>query len=101
NSTAPDGLAISPSLNIVTESAQVPVQHAVIDRRALLLCLLAVILGLAAGIIAQVLIALIALITNLAFFGRWSFADVSPGGAVGSLGVFIVAIPVIGALVVG
>lgn len=101
NSTAPDGLAISPSLNIVTEAAQVPVQHAVVDGRALLLCLLAVVLGLSAGLIAQMLIALIALITNLAFFGRWSFVDVSPGAAVGTLGLFIIAIPVVGALLVG
>ena len=43
-----------------------------IDRRVLFVCALAVVLGIAAAFVAQFLIGLIALITNLAYFGEVS-----------------------------
>ena len=62
-------------------------------------CALGIGLGLAAGVIAQALTALIGLITNLAFYGRWSTTFVGPAG--NHLGGFVVLVPVVGGLVVG
>jgi H+/Cl- antiporter ClcA/CBS domain-containing protein len=56
-------------------------------------------LGFSAAIIAQVLIRLIAFVTNLAFFGRLSLAECSP--ADNALGWGVVLVPIGGALIVG
>jgi H+/Cl- antiporter ClcA/predicted transcriptional regulator len=94
-------IAISPSLALVTDATQVPPESALVDRRTLQMCVPAVILGLIAGVVAQILIALIALFTNIAFFGRLSLAESSPADAVDNLGWLVVIIPVIGAVIVG
>src|SRR6185437_12375416 len=53
-----------------------------------------------AGVIAGVaLLDLIRLFTNLAYFGRFTLADLRLGES--PLGLFAVAVPVIGALIVG
>ncbi|MCB9875884.1 MAG: chloride channel protein [Planctomycetaceae bacterium] len=70
-----------------------------IDRRVVRLSLLSIAIGVAASFIAVALMKLIALITNLAFYGNLSIAAASPAG--NSLGLFVVLIPVMGALVVG
>ena len=98
-SATTDGLTVSPSLDTVLESAQVPAQYAVVDRRVLGICGLALGIGVAAGFIAQFLIGLIQFITNLAFFQRYSLADVSP--ADNHLGLAVIIVPVIGGLIVG
>ncbi len=69
------------------------------DRRLLLISGLAILVALGAGALAEVLVALIGLITNLAFYGRWSLAFTSPAG--NHLGLWVVAIPVVGGIVVG
>jgi len=96
-----DGLTLSPSLDSVAERAQVPAQYAPMDRRVLQLCGLSMVLGIGAALIAEALLALIALFTNIAFFGRFSLEAAAPASAAGVLGWFIVAIPVAGALLVG
>ena len=55
--------------------------------------------GVVAGFIAEALLLLIYLITNLAFYGRFGFEPVPPTAA--ELGAWIIAVPVIGALVIG
>jgi H+/Cl- antiporter ClcA/CBS domain-containing protein len=52
-------------------------------------------------VVAQVLIALISLITNLAYFGKASLEFHPPADAIPQLGIWSVPIPVIGALIVG
>lgn len=96
-----DGLPVSPSLDVVVEAAQVPTEPPLIDRRTLLLCALAVLLGLAASVTARLLVALIFLVTNLAFFGHFSVEPVIPAGGVPGLGLWVVLIPVVGGLLVG
>ncbi len=98
-SATTDGLTVSPSLDTVLESAQVPAQYAVLDRRVLGICGLALGIGVAAGFIAQLLIGLIQFITNLAFFQRYSLADLSP--ADNHLGLVVILVPVVGGLLVG
>lgn len=101
NRTSQERIAISPSLALVTDASQVPPPSALVDRRTLQICIPAIVLGLIAGIVAQVLIALIGLFTNLSFFGRFSFTESSPAPAVDNLGLFVVIIPIIGAVIVG
>ena len=68
-------------------------------RRLLLMTALSLPIAVAAGFIAQGLTHLIGLITNLAFYGRWSSEFVSPAGH--SLGAWVIAVPVCGGLIVG
>lgn len=100
----PDGAAraalpVSPSLQTTLTSARLPQEPAVINRRTLLLSALAVVLGLASGVVAQVLAALIAFVTNLSFYGRLSTHFHSP--AENQLGLLVLVVPVLGALIVG
>ena len=101
HSATVDGLTLSPSLASLAEAEHIPAQRMPIDRRVLQVSGLAILLGLAAAFIAQGLLALIALVTNLAFFGQLSAGPAVPADAVGHLGGFVVLIPVAGALLVG
>jgi CIC family chloride channel protein len=83
----------------VLESIRLPVEQSPIDRRVLVIGALAVALGLVASVIARALTALIGLITNLSFYGRWSTDFVGPAG--NHLGWLVVIVPVIGGLIVG
>ena len=70
-----------------------------VEPRVLFITLLAIVLGVGAGFIARLLVALIALVTNIAFYGRWSTETVSPAGH--HLGLWVIVVPVIGGLIVG
>ena len=69
------------------------------DRRVLVLSAMALAIGAIAAAVAWALVWLIAVITNLAYFGRWSSEFVSPGA--GHLAPWTVAVPVVGGLVIG
>jgi hypothetical protein len=92
-------LPVAPSLAPALETLRVPLERSPVDRRVLFLCALGIGLGLAAAVLARELTALIGLITNLAFYGRWSASFVGPAG--NHLGGFVVVVPVAGGLVVG
>ncbi|HVA49876.1 MAG TPA: chloride channel protein [Pirellulales bacterium] len=98
-SATTDGLTVSPALDMVLEAAQVPAQYAIVDHRVIAICTIALGLGVAAGFISQLLIGLINFITNFAFFGRFSIETASP--AANTLGLWVIPVPVIGALFVG
>lgn len=59
----------------------------------------ALLVGIIGGFVAEGLLQLIYLFTNLCFYGRFSFVVTSPVNH--RLGVWVIAIPVIGALIVG
>ena len=61
--------------------------------------LYALLVGLIGGLVAQGLLELIYLFTNLFFFGKWSFAINYPVG--NHLGAWVILIPPIGGLLVG
>ena len=65
----------------------------------LLLSAAAVCLGGAGAVVAWALLWLIAVITNLAYFGRFSSELVAPGA--NTLGAWSVAVPVVGGLLIG
>src|SRR5438874_12672692 len=67
--------------------------------RIAILALLAAIIGVVAAGVAYLLYNLIALLTNLIFFHRWSFVFVSARGHL--LGDWIIVVPAIGGLIVG
>jgi H+/Cl- antiporter ClcA len=67
--------------------------------RIFFLSILAVLLGLAAGVVAFSFYHLIYFFTNLFFFGRLSFALSNP--AQNHLGLWVIVIPVVGALIIG
>ncbi|MEA2237567.1 MAG: hypothetical protein QOC81_2291 [Thermoanaerobaculia bacterium] len=79
--------------------ARVPIERAFIDSRVLLICLCSVVLAVITGFVAQGLVGLIGVVTNLAFFGRFSTQFVSPAG--NHRGWLVLIIPAIGGLIVG
>ena len=60
---------------------------------------MAIFVGFIASLVAWVLLRLIGLFTNLFYYQRWDTALSSPAG--NHLGVFAIAVPVIGSLIVG
>ncbi|WP_437734769.1 chloride channel protein [Sorangium sp. So ce1335] len=81
------------------EDLRVPAPRAAVDRRVVLVSGLAIAIAVVAFLAAELLTALIAVITNLAFFGRLSAAPASPADH--NLGALVLVVPILGALVVG
>ncbi len=67
--------------------------------RVIPISLLATGIGVVCAFVALALLRLIGLFTNLAYFGRWNTAMVSPVG--NHLGVYSVFVPIAGALIIG
>jgi H+/Cl- antiporter ClcA len=95
----PEGLPVAPSLAPSLRAAHIREPAWPVNRRVVFTSLIALGLGGSAALVAEGLRALIALITNLAFYGRWSAANASPVGH--HLGWLVVVPPVIGGVVVG
>lgn len=69
------------------------------DKRVLLLCAIAIVIGAISTVAAFVLLNSIHFFTNLFFFQTFSFEDRSP--ATNTLGLWVIAVPVIGGLIAG
>ncbi len=69
------------------------------DRRLFVTGGMAIVIGALSGLVAWVLLRLIALVTNLAYYQRFSTAPSVPSGH--HLGAWAVVVPVIGGLLVG
>jgi len=94
-----DALPIAPALGLALDDARMPRRSTIADRRVVLVAAVAVVIAIAAALIAQLLTALIGVVTNLAFHGRWSTTLSSP--ADNHLGAWVIAVPVVGGLIVG
>lgn len=94
-----DALAVTPALGVTLDAAHMPRRSTLADRRVLIISAIAVLLGVAAALIAELLVALIAIITNAVFFGRFSLEYAAPAG--NALGAWVVVIPVFGGVLVG
>ena len=101
-------LPLAPDLSAAVErteegpegSVRAPREYEVVDRRTIVVAGLALLIGVAGGLVAQALVALISLATNISFYGRISTAFVSPAGSHrGALALLV--IPVIGGIIVG
>lgn len=95
-----ESIGLSEKFRIFENSAASDLGDFTTSRRVLRISVLAVIIGLASSVIAFLLLRLIAFFTNLFFFQTLSFSgDTSP--ASNTLGIFILAVPVIGGLIIG
>jgi H+/Cl- antiporter ClcA len=74
-------------------------RRAAVDDRVFMLSGIAVPLGIASGFIALGFVKLLNVITNLSFFGRLSAGPASPADH--HLGLWVLAVPVAGGLIVG
>jgi H+/Cl- antiporter ClcA len=70
-----------------------------VDRRVWLLSAAALFIGVGAAALATLLLRCIALSTNLFYYHRFSFAQVSPAGS--PLGLWMPLVPVLGGILVG
>jgi H+/Cl- antiporter ClcA/CBS domain-containing protein len=96
---AAEGIPVAPSMEPAVESVRLPPEPVAVDRRVALVSGVAILVALAAGFVAYALTALIGLITNLSFYGRFSFAFNTPWE--NTLGPLVIVVPVLGAVVVG
>jgi CIC family chloride channel protein len=94
-----DGMPVAPAMGPALEAARVPMERGTLDRRVVVVSMWAVLLAFVTGFIAQALVGLIGLITNIAFYGRFSTAFTSPANH--HRGWLVIFIPVIGGLIVG
>lgn len=94
-----EGLPVAPSLGPTLGLEHVQRRARPVDRRVVIISGLSIVLAVVAGLVAQLLGALIALCTNVAFYGRFSFEHASPVGH--SLGPAVIFVPVIGGLIIG
>jgi CIC family chloride channel protein len=92
-------LPVSPSMGDALAAARVPRVTAVVGPRVLFISALAVGVAFVAGIVARVLMAMIAFVTNLAFLQRVSWHPVAP--AENHLGLLVIGVPVLGGILVG
>jgi len=94
-----EGVPVAPSLAPTFEAARVPIERSTLDARVVVISAWAVVLAIATGFVARALVAIIGLVTNISFYGRFSFAFVSPAN--NALGKWVIVIPVIGGVIVG
>lgn len=94
-----NGIPISISLQPTLEAENIYKQEAPNKKRVLTISLLSVLIAICISFIAKFLIYLINLVTNISFYGNWSLAPSTPAN--NSLGLFVIAIPVIGGIIVG
>src|SRR5438132_256352 len=94
-----EGLPVSPSLAAALEAADISSPSALADKRVMVICGISILLAIAAAFIAQALMSLINLVTNIAFYGRVSILYVPP--AHHGLGIGVILVPVAGGIIVG
>lgn len=90
---------VAPTLTPALRAARIPPHSFHVSPRILLISFYAVIIGVLASVAAYALTLLIDLITNLSFFGRWAVTAVSPENH--ALGLWVILVPVAGALIIG
>ncbi len=92
-----DAIPIAVSLDTTTPVDTLETKS-LVDKRVFYLSIQAVVNAVIIGLIAKFLVSLIYLITNLSFYGKFSFASST---ITNHLGLFIIIVPVIGGLIVG
>ena len=92
-------LPVSPSLSPTLAAAHVPRVTSVVEPRVIFISALSIGVAFVAGIVARVLVSMIALVTNAAFLGRISTRSVAP--AEHHLGWLVILVPALGGLIVG
>ena len=96
---AASGLPVAPSLAPALATVDAPPEYSPVDQRVVVICGIAVLVGIGAALLANVLTRLIGLITNVAYYGRVSTAFSAP--SIVRLGAWSILVPLVGAFVVG
>ena len=78
---AASGLPVAPSLAPALATVEAPPDYSPVDQRVVVIAAIAVLVGMAAAFLANVLTRLIGLITNVAYYGHFSTAFVAPSTA--------------------
>jgi H+/Cl- antiporter ClcA/predicted transcriptional regulator len=94
-----DGLPIAPALGLALEAVHAPRHSSLVDARVIRISALAIAVAFGAAAVARLMLALIGLVTSIAFYGRISLQFVSP--AQNHLGLFVILVPVAGGIIVG
>lgn len=90
-----ESIPVAPSLITDMDVTEEPV----VSKRVFFLSMQVILNAIVIGFIAKALVALINLITNISFYGKFSFAEHGP--VFNQLGIWVIVIPVIGGLLVG
>jgi CIC family chloride channel protein len=94
-----EGIPIAPALEPSLAAVHAPTEYTAVDRRVIVISGIAIVVGAAGALIANVLTHLIGFITNLAYFGRLSGDFIAPSTA--RWGAWSLFVPIVGALIVG
>lgn len=94
-----NGMPISPTLNETLELENFEPRKHENKKRLFTISIIAFFIAILISFIAKFLVYLINLITNVSFYGNFSFQHSSPVN--NSLGIFVIIIPAIGGLIVG
>lgn len=89
---------VSPSFDQLFQK-QEAVRNSPVNKRVFYLSIQAIINAVLIGFLAKLLVLLIAFITNLSFYGKFSLDVSSPAG--NHLGLYVILIPVAGSILVG
>lgn len=99
-SQLPDSpIPVSPILTNQIETQITAEEKHIDSKRVFLLSLQGIINAIVIGFVARILVAVIDLFTNISFYGKFSFAPATPFH--NHLGLFVIAVPVIGSIIVG
>ncbi|MBV8773709.1 MAG: chloride channel protein [Deltaproteobacteria bacterium] len=98
-SSSTEGLPVAPSMGVALEFLVTPQMPTTVSARVVFLSAVAILIGLGAAVIAQILLGLIGLITNLCFYGRLTTQFLSP--AENHLGTLVIIVPALGGVIVG
>jgi CIC family chloride channel protein len=94
-----NGIPVSPLLgNLETAAANAKTSF-IVKGRLITICIYAVVIALAISFIAKVLVSLINLVTNIAFYGSFSLGFNSPAN--NHLGAWVILVPATGGIIVG
>lgn len=96
---SPKVIPISTSLTATLQAENVHQQGTKNKNRVITISALAIFIALCISCIAKVLVLLINLVTNISFYGHFSIAHSTPFN--NTLGLFVIAVPAIGGIVVG
>lgn len=94
-----NGIPVSVSLNATMEAAHIHPGKTGDKKRLLTIAVLAVAIATCISLVARALVSLIDLVTNTAFYGRWSDAATSPAN--NHLGWWVILLPAAGGVIVG
>jgi len=96
NAPKEEGIPIAPSLALEDEDSS---SKPMVSTRLFFISIQVVINAILIGFMAKVMVALIHLITNISFYGKFSLEESGPAG--NHLGLWVIIVPVIGGVLVG